>query len=323
MMETARRSVIENAMRRPLVIFCALAGLAALAVAAVYYARPDMLPALLAPAGTAAPQAAPASADAAEDKAFYDELEVLATRETAAIVTAYINKRVREKPRLLAVAMDWARDHSVGQQDLQKLNGYYYLLYSDLTFMASQAFKIAGIENEYKDMVRTSFASLLTFDLLMATDALRCKDTSVRDIRGPLVKPRYELLDNAFDYLAPEDIYRLFLTVSKAESAMGSRAPNAELCAGGIVGKTAQLNDPATQHIEVDNPDMPGTKRTILMPPPDFTFTPEYVTDDEWQEARARMQAAVRDSWFQRQMNHKLRENAAPSAVPEQSEPTP
>lgn len=312
-------------MRRPLVIFCTLSGLAAIAIAAVYFARPDMLPAPLAPKAAPTAKADPA-ANAAEDKALYAELDALAAKETAATVSAYINKRTREKPRLLAVAMDWARDNSVGQQDLKKLNAYYYMLYSDLTFMASQAFKIAGMEAEYKDMVRTSFASLLTFDLLAATDALRCKDTSAREIRAPLVKPRYDLLDDAFDYLSAEDLYRLFLTVSKAESAMGARAPNEELCAGGIDGKTALMNNPATQRVEVDTPEMPGTKRTILVPPPDFKFTPEYIPDEEWLEARTRMQAAVRDSWFQRQMNHNIRKSAptpTPTPTPEQSGSTP
>ncbi|HRJ65591.1 MAG TPA: hypothetical protein PLW48_00515 [Alphaproteobacteria bacterium] len=311
MMETTRRSVIENTMRRPVVIFSALACLAALCAAAVYFARPDLLASLSAKGDTPAAQNSAATAKTLpdEDKAFYAELDAIAAKGNAAAVTAHIQKNTREKPRLLAVSLDWARDNSVGQQDLQKLNAYYYMLYSDLAFMASQAFKISGMDAEHKDMVRTSFASLLAFDLLAATDALRCKDTSAREVRGHLVKPRYALLEDAFDYLAPEDTYRLFLTVSRAENAMAARAPNKELCADGAIGKMALLNDPGTRRIDVDSPDMPGVKRTVLVPASDFKFTPEYVTDTEWQEARTRMRAAVHESWIQRQMNHNVRKS--------------
>lgn len=239
-----------------------------------------------------------------EDKNFYAELDGMAGRKTVASITAYIYDRMRQDPRLLAVALDWARDNSTGKWAQTDVNAFYFLLYSDLAFLAAQAFKVQGIESTYQDLSKTAFAGLLTFDLLSATDALRCADNTVREVRAPLVTPRYILLDSVFDMMSENEAQDLFGAILRAESTKAARAPNRELCASGSDGKIALLQHPGTKQEKIDMPEAPGTTRTILIAPEGFSYEPEYIAPDKWLPLRERMQAAVRDSWHQRQMNH-------------------
>ena len=239
-----------------------------------------------------------------EDKVFYAELDDMAGKQTAAAVSAYITERTRKEPRLTAAALDWARDNSIGQSDPQRLNAFYFMLYSDLAYLAAQAFKLQGMASTYQDLSKTAFASLLTFDLLTATDALRCEDKTARELRAPLVKPRYIMLDYVFDLMSYGDMQILFSAVLRSENAMDNRAPNRELCAGGSEGKLAMLEHPGTRQEKVEIPDQPGTMRTILIPPEGHHYEPKLVTQTEWLAAREKMQNAVRDSWYQRQMNY-------------------
>lgn len=300
-------------MSRSVLIFCVIAALAVASLGAGVMLQKIPPPS---PDSPAARQAA-ARAISEEDKAFYAELDRMAAANTSAEVTSYIFRRMHAKPRLLAVALDWARDNSAGQEDLSKLNPFYFMLYADLAYLGAQAFNDQGMKNEYEDLSKTAFASLLTFDLLMATDALRCADATVRDLRSSMVVPRYDLLDYVFEMMTDEEVLELYITILRTESALGSRAPNRELCAAGSAGKIALLENPGTQRMEVDVPNMPGTKRTILIPPPDFDYEPEYISIDEWLGARGKMQNAVRDSWYQRQLNHARRKTDALEIIEE------
>ena len=239
-----------------------------------------------------------------EDKKFYADLDVMASKQTAAAVSAYITERTRQEPRLMAAALDWARDNSIGQSIPDRLNGFYFMLYSDLSYLAAQAFKLQGMNSTYEDLSKTAFASLLTFDLLTATDALRCADKTTRDLRAPLVKPRYIMLDYVFGLMTDEQVQTLFTAILRSENAMANRAPNRELCASGSDGKLAMMEHPGTRQEKVEIPDQPGTMRTILIPPADYKYEPSLVTQSEWLAAREKMQIAVRDSWYQRQANY-------------------
>lgn len=239
-----------------------------------------------------------------QDQAFYSELNAMAAKQTAATVSAYVTERTRQEPRLTAAALDWARDNSIGQSDPAKLNSFYFMLYSDLAYLAAQAFKLQGMDSTYKDLSKTAFASLLTFDLLTATDALRCADRTTRDLRAPLVKPRYIMLDYVFDIMTYEEMQTLFTAVLRSENAMENRAPNRELCAGGSDAKLAMMEHPDTRQEKVEVPEQPGTMRTVLIPPKDYHYEPKLITQSEWLAARGKMQTAVRDSWYQRQVNY-------------------
>lgn len=293
-------------MSRPLLVFCALGALALLALGGGLMLK-NLLPTQ---AETEAERQARSRNIAEAHKQFYASLDQLAQTRTAADVSTYIHTHIRKDPALLAVALDWARDNSAGHTDLQSLNAFYFMLYADLAYLGAQAFELQGMRGEYIDLSKTAFASLLTFDLLTATDALRCADKTVRDLRAPLVAPRYELLDYVFDFMTAKEMHELFITILRTESAMGLRGPNRELCAGGSESKLALLEHPDTKREEIDVPGMPGTKRTVLIPPQDFKYEPSYITLDEWLEARGTMQNAVRDSWFQRQINYANRKAA-------------
>lgn len=300
-------------MPRSVLIFCVIAALVVASLGAGVMLQKILPPS---PDSPAARQAA-IRAMAAEDDAFYAELDKLAATESSGAVTSHIFRRMHAKPRLLAVALDWARDNSVRQEDFSKLNPFYFMLYADLAYLGAQAFKDQGMTEGYEDLSKTAFASLLNFDLLIATDALRCADTTVRDLRASMVAPRYNLLDYIFEVMTVDELMELYMALLSAESAMGSRAPNRELCSAGAAGKAALLENPGTQRKEEDVPNMPGTKRTILIPPPDFHYEPEYIQLEEWLTKRAQMQHAVRDSWYQRQLNHEKRKTDALEIIEE------
>lgn len=291
---------------RRLVVFCAIGALALLAFGGGMLIK-NLLPSA---AKTEAERQAMARNIAIVHKAFYTRLDDRAKSHTAADVSTYIHASIRNDPALLAVALDWARDNSAGQGDLGSLNPFYFMVYTDLAYLGAQAFELQGMKAEYEDLSKAAFASLLTFDLLTATDALRCADKTVRDLRVTLVTPRYQLLDYVFGLMTPEQMNELFITILRTESAMGLRAENRELCAGGAEGRMALLQHPDTKRTQVDVPENPGTKRTILVPPENFKFEPTYISQDEWLGAREPMQSAVRDSWFQRQANHTNRKAA-------------
>ncbi|MDY0008757.1 MAG: hypothetical protein RBS08_03540 [Bdellovibrionales bacterium] len=320
---------------RRLVVICAIGALALLALGGGMLLK-NVLPSQ---AKTEAERQAMARNIAIVHKAFYTRLDDRAKTHTAADVSTYIHASIQNDPALLAVALDWARDNSAGQGDLQNLNPFYFMVYTDLAYLGAQAFEMQGMRAEYEDLSKAAFASLLTFDVLTATDALRCADKTVRDLRTTLVAPRYQLLDYVFDIMSPEQMDELFITILRTESAMGLRAENRELCAGGAEGKLALLQHPDAKRTEIDVPETPGAKRTILVPPENFKFQPSYISLDDWLALREPMQNAVRDSWFQRQVNHTnqkaaeligeyIKENpealnsAAPDAVPAEKSQT-
>lgn len=315
---------MSRSVSRPIVVFAVIAALATVGLCGGWLLYSAMVKTKNAPQQIL--QGIPE-----QDKEFYAELNRMAEKETAAAVSAYITERTRQEPRLMAAALDWAADNSVGQQDQQKLNAFYFMLYSDLAYLAAQAFKLQGMESTYQDLSKTAFASLLTFDLLTATDALRCTDKTARELRAPLVKPRYIMLDYVFDLMTYEQMQKLFMAILRSESALGNRAPNRELCAGGSEGKLAMLEAPGTRQEKVEIPDQPGTMRTILIPAEDYHYEPGLITQVEWLGAREKMQNAVRDSWFQRQINYanrlaaeKRREEARQKGEPaEQPAPAP
>jgi len=235
----------------------------------------------------------------AEDRLFYQLLDEKAASGTAAEVGELVLKNINENPRRLAVALDWARDNSLFQDDPAKINGLYFMLYSDLEYFAAQAFLEQKMTARFIDMSKTALAALLTSEALLATDIARCADPSARNILVPLMAPRMEALHYAYGLFDEQQMQAMTRTVLGGVSGMWNRAPNKEVCASGHESVIKALEEGATT---AKAPKRRGDvgEITILIPPKDFSVKPEFIDDNAWMEKLAGIYQNLGRSWAQR-----------------------
>src|SRR5690606_7464465 len=138
--------------------------------------------------------------------------------------------------------------------------------YSDLAYIAARAFLTQKMVHEFIDMSKTALASLLTFEMLLASDIARCKDASVENILPQLITPRLAVLEYAYGLFTQEAMDHLAIQILTAESARLQRPPNPEICGGGVEASVALLEHEKTQRLKAADPLYPGAERTILVP---------------------------------------------------------
>lgn len=235
-----------------------------------------------------------------EDEALYAELNKRAATESAASLSEYIVTSTLAEPRKIAVALDWARDYSVRQPDIKKMNSLYFMLYSDLAFFAAQAFLSERLVHEFLDYSQTALAALMTFEMMLATDIVRCKDATAEKVRDALMAPRLKTLFYALGLFSPSEMENLSLSIVRGESNMIDRPPNAEVCAAGSEGSIAVLQQKDTKMIKMLDPENPSLTKTILVPPKDFKVKPEFVSDAVWAERRAIVREELIRAWGER-----------------------
>mgnify|MGYP000936339802 CR=1 FL=1 len=239
----------------------------------------------------------------AEDRLFYKLLDEKAATGTAAEVGELVLKNINENPRRIAVALDWARDNSVRQNDPDKINSLYYLLYADLEYFAAQAFLEQKMTARFIDMSKTALAALLTAEALLATDIARCEDQSARSILIPLMAPRMETLHYAYGLFDEQQMRDLSVIILSGVSSMWNRAPNKEVCASGRDSVIKALEEGATT---VKAPKRKGdlSETTILIPPKDFTVEPKFIDHNTWMEKTAAIHQNLVQSWAQRYQDY-------------------
>jgi len=236
----------------------------------------------------------------AEDEALYAALNKRAGTESAAALSEFIVNTTLAEPRKIAVAMDWARDYSVRQPDIKKMNSLYFMLYSDLAFFAAQAFLAERMVHEFLDYSQTSLAALMTFEMMLATDIARCKDATAEKVRDALMAPRLKTLYYALGLFSPSEMEELSLRVLRGEANMTGRPPNAEICAAGSEGSIAVLQQKGTKMIKMLDPENPSLTKTILVPPENFEVKPEFVSDAIWTERRTIVREELLRTWGER-----------------------
>ena len=240
---------------------------------------------------------------AAEDRLFYKLLDEKAATETAAAVGEIVLKNINENPRRLAVALDWARDNSVGQKDPAKLNSLYFMLYADLEYFAAQAFLEQKMTAQFIDMSKTALAALSTAEALLATDIARCADPSARSILIPLMAPRMQALHYAYGLFDEQQMKSMAVMILNGVAGMWNRAPNKEVCASGRDSVIKALEQGATTAKTNQGRNILGDQ-TVLIPPKDFSVEPKFIDHNTWMEKSAEIYKNVSASWSQRYFDY-------------------
>lgn len=239
----------------------------------------------------------------AEDRLFYQLLDEKAAEGNAAAVGELVLKNINENPRRLAVALDWARDHSVFQKDPKKINSLYFMLYSDLEYFAAQAFLEQKMTAQFIDMSKTALAALSTAEVLLATDIARCQDQSARSILIPLMAPRMQALNYAYGLFDEQQMQSMSVMVMSGVASMWNRAPNKEVCASGRESVIKALEQGARTAKAPQGNNILGDQ-TVLIPPKDFSVEPKFIDHNTWMEKTAEIYKNISASWSQRYFDY-------------------
>lgn len=251
-------------------------------------------------------QKAPVADDTRKaEQGFYDLLSEKNDADGATAVGEFVTLAIKKDPRHIAVALDWARDHSINLDDTTRLHGFNYMLYADMAYLAAQAFMVENMQDKFVDLSKTALSSLLMFDILTATDAVRCGDKTVGDIRIMLVTPRYDALEYVYDFFTEEDIKNLQRSILVAESAMWQRPPNRDICA---TGSDAKIDMIEKSQVQKNTNEKAG--QMIL--PKGYKYQPVYVDHDTWMPLREIVQRRISDEWHERYQAYQIKKMATP-----------
>jgi len=251
-------------------------------------------------------QKAPATNDTRQaEQDFYTLLSEKNDADGATAVGEFVTLAIKKDPRHIAVALDWARDHSIKLEDTTRLHGFNYMLYADMAYLAAQAFMVENMQDKFVDLSKTAFSSLLMFDILTATDAARCGDKTVGDIRMMLVTPRYDALEYVYEFFTEDDIKNLQRAVLIAESAMWQRPPNRDICA---TGSDAKIDMIEKSQVQKNTSEKAG--QMIL--PKGYKYQPVYIDNDAWMRLREAAQLRVSDEWYARYQAYQIKKMATP-----------
>jgi hypothetical protein len=181
---------------------------------------------------------------------FYRELQAFTSFMPLMEISRRVNKRVEEEPTRLSIGLSWAKEKTE-TRDSARINALYFMLYSDLA--AKSASTVPKKSAYYADFSKAAYQALLTFEIMLLTDAARCVNLEANAAVERLLSPRYKKLQLVADSATPEEMEEYWKTALGYEAAAVKRPGNKELCSNAIAADLARQagaphpgkNDPA------------------------------------------------------------------------------
>jgi hypothetical protein len=99
------------------------------------------------------------------------------------------------------------------------------------------------------------------------------------------------------------------------EEQSAARPPNKDICAMGAASIQDLLKQPGVQTTELEDPSVVGGKRTELIAPPGYVYTPKFIPDEQWRKNRAEFRERYAKVWAERYAKNAVGSStAAPGA---------
>lgn len=191
-----------------------------------------------------------------------------------------IDEAIKKDPRLIPAALNWVRPYAE-TRDNEKFNSLYFMVYSDLNRLSLRTVKQNS--PQYRAFLTAALQNLLALEVALTADFARCRSMVDPSTAGLLIAPRYEALNFAYGVLNQKEMQRVWDYALRAEAAMAARAPNKEICSGGV---------------NIGLAFMQGAPAEIIPKPVEAKF----IDDDDWQKERNDIRAELRKYWEKRYM---------------------
>lgn len=203
---------------------------------------------------------------------FYRELQAFTSFMPIMEISRRANLKVDEEPTRLSIGLSWAKEKTE-TRDSAKINALYFMIYSDLA--AKSASTVPKKSAYYTNFSKTAYQALLTFEVMLLTDAARCVNQEAKSVVERLLSQRYKRLQFVADSATPAEMEEYWKTALGYEAAAVKRPGNGELCSNGVAAALAKQANAAPPEIL------------------DATF----IDDAKWQPLREQIRARVAAAW--------------------------
>ncbi len=237
---------------------------------------------------------------ASTDTPFYKELDDVASKTPGLAVGLRLTERIKSDGKLFFIALDWLKNNSIAQSQVQKFNSFYFLIYSDLLLQAGQYYKNKGDEATFNELTKSSLMNLLFFEMLLSSDITRCEDKSVSSIKPILLGFRFKGLQPYFGLVAKPQMQGIWRSAKVLDDKYAERIPNKEVCSSGAAVSVDMLKQPGTKTIEVADPKQFGGKSRKIIPPEGYAYQPTYIDNATWNAQRHSINDQVIQAWAER-----------------------
>jgi len=209
---------------------------------------------------------------AGESSSFYATLDDYARdKRGITVISDRIDEVLKVEPQQLPLAFTWAKNKAIGATDPSKVNGLYFMPYSDLARRTAR-----GLPKTGKNFAPTSLEALqalLIFEAITAADFARCKSAADKTVLPWIVEPRAKMLDYVYGLLTPQEIEAVWTNALNMEAATGARPANTEVCSNQLA-------------VDMTYGDHPQAK-----------VTPEFISAPEWEKLRASVREKTLNGW--------------------------
>ena len=189
-----------------------------------------------------------------------------------------IDEALKKDPRLVPAALNWVRSYAE-TRDNEKFNSLFFMIYSDLNRLSLRTVKQGT--PQYKNFLTGALQTLLALEVMLTSDFARCRSMVDPSTAGLLIAPRYEALNFSYSLLNQKEMTRIWDYALRADAAMAGRAPNKEVCSGGVNIGLAVIQ---------------GAPAEVIPKPVEAKF----VDDDDWHKERTKIRAELRQYWEKR-----------------------
>ncbi|MDE1152173.1 MAG: hypothetical protein PW788_06495 [Micavibrio sp.] len=232
-------------------------------------------------------------------------LDTAKTTKGRALLDFFDQKLQEDGGRVHAISL-WLRDNSINQKDPSKIDALYFLSYSDTLATIAASYKDQGDPAQYRGLMESSLLSLYMFELMGNVDAVRCQDpTALQAVERGMVTPRINDFGRpVYAMFTRADFEQIEKTALEMEEKTAARPPNLDICALGQARLRDLAEAPGVQQKDVTDPRYSGGTRTVLVPPPGYSFVPSITSDSEWAVARKKALSNVTSAWAKRYQDY-------------------
>lgn len=212
----------------------------------------------------------------------------------------YLNTRMQEDATRVPVISLWLRDNSINEDDGRRLQSLYFLAYAETLAAMADGERDSGNPGAYREVLETAMLNFHIFELMATVDAARCQDqTAIAAIRK-MMEQRYGIFRTAYRAFPRPIFDTIEKTALQHEEKFLARSPNADICQMGKSYIIDLSKAPGVEKKMVDDPQQPGRRKMVLVPPANYIYVPGFLSDKEWLAARKSAIKDVTTEWAKR-----------------------
>lgn len=172
----------------------------------------------------------------ASQSTFYRELEAFRSFMPIMEISKRVNQKVEEEPTRLSIGLSWAKEKTEVKNSA-KVNALYFMIYIDLAAKSAQT--VPKKSQYHSNFLKSAYQALLTFEVMLTADAVRCVNPSAKAAIDPLLSQRFQMLQHVADNATPAEMEDYWETALAHEAAAVKRPGNGELCSNKVAAELA------------------------------------------------------------------------------------